>query len=89
MRPVLVIYAVMSSIAFVLYWIDKHRAVRGQWRIREATLHGIELFGGWPGAWIAQRVLHHKRSKTSFLIVFWTIGLVHAFAWAWWFRAAG
>jgi hypothetical protein len=27
---------------FVVYWIDKERALRGRWRIREATLLGIE-----------------------------------------------
>jgi uncharacterized membrane protein YsdA (DUF1294 family) len=70
-------------------WIDKRRATRGHWRISEATLHGIELLGGWPGAWIAQRLFHHKRSKTPFLIVFWAIVGIHALAWAWWLGAFG
>ena len=87
MRAIPIIYIVMSVIAFAVYWIDKQRARLGQWRIRESTLHGIELFGGWPGAWLAQRVLHHKRSKTRYLVVFWTIGVIHALVWAWWFRA--
>jgi uncharacterized membrane protein YsdA (DUF1294 family) len=89
MTAVLVVYGVMSAVAFGLYWIDKQRAVRGQWRIREATLHGIELLGGWPGAWVAQRVFHHKRRKTRYVVVFWTIGVLHAFGWAWWFGAFG
>jgi len=88
MTAVLVIYAVMSTVAFAAYWIDKQRAIRGQWRVREATLHGIEFFGGWPGALVAQRVLHHKRSKTPYLVVFWTIGVIHALAWIWWVVSA-
>jgi uncharacterized membrane protein YsdA (DUF1294 family) len=89
MTAVIVIYLLMSSVAFGLYWIDKTRAVHGQWRISEHMLHAIELLGGWPGALIAQRVFHHKWKKTRYLIVFWTIGGIHALAWAWWFGAFG
>jgi len=78
-------YAFMSTVAFSLYWVDKRRAVRGDWRIRESTLHLIELLGGWPGALLAQRVLRHKWRKTSYVLTFWTIVAVHAAAWAWWF----
>ena len=87
MRWVLAAYVLMSVVALGVYWIDKRRATRGNWRIPEATLHGIELLGGWPGAWIAQRVFRHKRRKTPYLIVFWAIVGIHALAWAWWLRA--
>jgi uncharacterized membrane protein YsdA (DUF1294 family) len=86
--PVIVAYALMSVVAFAGYGIDKQRAVRGDWRIREATLQVIALFGGWPGAWLAQRVFRHKTSKSSFMIVFWAIVALHACAWAWWFHSS-
>jgi len=89
LKAIILIYLLMSGVAFGLYWTDKRRAVRGQYRISERTLHGIELLGGWPGAWIAQRVFHHKSSKTRYRTVFWTIGGIHALAWAWWFGAFG
>jgi uncharacterized membrane protein YsdA (DUF1294 family) len=87
MTAALAAYVLMSGAAFVLYWIDKQRAVRGEWRISEGTLHGVELLGGWPGAWLAQRVLHHKTRKVSYRIVFWAIGAIHAIGWAWWLGA--
>lgn len=80
-------YAVMSVVAFGLYWTDKRRANRGEWRVSESTLHAVEFLGGWPGAWVGQRVFRHKWKKTRYLVVFWTIVAVHALAWAWWFGA--
>jgi uncharacterized membrane protein YsdA (DUF1294 family) len=78
----------MSVVAFAAYGIDKHRAVRGGWRVREATLQVIALFGGWPGAWLAQRVFRHKTSKSTFMIVFWAIVALHVCALAWWFQSS-
>ena len=82
-------YALMSALAFGTYWLDKQRAGRGEWRIPERTLHGIELLGGWPGAWIAQRVFRHKWNKTPYMVVFWAIVGIHAIAWVWWFGVSG
>jgi uncharacterized membrane protein YsdA (DUF1294 family) len=86
--PVVIAYALMSVVAFAVYGIDKQRAVRRDWRIREATLQLVALFGGWPGAWLAQRVFHHKTSKSSFMIVFWAIVALHVCAWVWWFQSS-
>ena len=68
---------VISVITFFVYRTDKRRAEAGEWRIPEATLHLAELFGGWPGAFLAQRQFRHKTSKASFLVVFWAIVLIH------------
>ena len=64
------LYAVMSLVTFVVYAMDKRAARRGAWRTPESTLHLLELLCGWPGAWLAQRVLRHKSVKISFRIVF-------------------
>jgi uncharacterized membrane protein YsdA (DUF1294 family) len=74
----------MSTVAFAAHWVDKRRARRGDWRIPEATLHLIELLGGWPGAVIAQRVLRHKSRKGSYRVVLWAIVMAHTAGWLWW-----
>ena len=66
-----------SLVAYVLYARDKRRARLGEWRTPESVLHGWELAGGWPGAWLAQRRLRHKNAKFSFQFVFWAIVGLH------------
>jgi uncharacterized membrane protein YsdA (DUF1294 family) len=82
-------YVLMSALAFALFWMDKRRAARGQWRIPERTLHVVEILGGWPGAWTAQRVFRHKWRKTRYMVVFWAIVGAHLLAWVWWTGAVG
>jgi uncharacterized membrane protein YsdA (DUF1294 family) len=75
-------YGFMSALAFWLFWLDKRRASRGQWRISERTLHIVEILGGWPGALAAQRVFRHKWRNTRYMVVFWAIGGAHLLGWA-------
>lgn len=68
--------ALASLVTFVFYAWDKRRAVRGEWRTPEKILHLCALLGGWPGAFLAQRLLRHKNAKVSFQIVFWLVVVV-------------
>jgi uncharacterized membrane protein YsdA (DUF1294 family) len=71
---------VINALTFWTYARDKRRAEAGEWRVPEAQLHVMELLGGFPGAWIAQRCLRHKTSKTSFQIMFWLIVCAYQYA---------
>src|SRR5882724_1603314 len=68
----------MSIIVALPYWSDKEAARRGDWRISEATLHLVDLFGGLPGGLVAQQVFRHKTAKPSFANVTWSIALVQS-----------
>ena len=72
-----------SLITGIAYMSDKWRAQQDGWRTPEETLHWLEMFGGWPGALIAQRLLRHKNRKRSFQFNFWCIVLAHLGLWAW------
>ena len=76
-------YGVSSLITGIAYASDKGSARRGDWRTPEETLHWLEMFGGWPGALIAQRLLRHKNHKGSFQFDYWCIVLAHLGLWAW------
>lgn len=61
------VYLLLSAISFIVYAIDKACARQPLLRrIPEWNLHWLALLGGWPGAWLAQRVLRHKTMKKSF-----------------------
>lgn len=69
----------MSVFAFVAYWRDKRAAEAGQWRVEESVLHLLALLGGWPGAFLAQRMFRHKTAKRSFQAVFWSAVLLYQY----------
>lgn len=74
-------YTLMSLITAAIYFHDKRCAARGARRVPEATLHGLEFFGGWPGALVAQQVFRHKNRKPAFYLVTWLIAGIHVAAW--------
>lgn len=61
----------INVVTFAAYGADKRAATNGAWRIPEAHLHTLEFFGGWIGAYIGQKVFHHKTKKKSFQAMFW------------------
>lgn len=78
------VYIGLSLVTFLAYALDKSAAINGRWRTPEKTLHLLGLAGGWPGALLAQQLLRHKCSKTSFVAVFWITVVANVtafFAW--------
>ena len=69
--PVLLVYLGASSLAYLAYVFDKAAAVQGKWRSTEQSLHLFSMFGGWPGAILAQKTIRHKTQKRSFQVTFW------------------
>lgn len=70
MTKVLFIYLIiMNIIAFILYGVDKHKAVHHKWRIPEATLILFSWIGGCVGALAGMLVFHHKTRKWKFRIL--------------------
>ena len=60
-NKIIVVYLVaINVVTFVVYGIDKRKAVRSKWRIPEATLLLLAALGGSIGAWLGMRVERHK-----------------------------
>ena len=58
----------MNVLTFALYGIDKSRARRGAWRIRESTLLGTAACFGALGALLGMYVFHHKTKHRAFAL---------------------
>lgn len=60
-----------------LYWWDKRLAIKSPDaevnRIPENSLHALAFCGGIFGAFIGQKLFHHKISKASFQIKHWVV----------------
>jgi uncharacterized membrane protein YsdA (DUF1294 family)/cold shock CspA family protein len=80
---VLMTYLVMSGAAYLAYYFDKAAALKGHRRTQESTLHAFSLFGGWPGAMLAQQTLRHKTQKRSFQITYWVTVVLNCTALGW------
>lgn len=64
------IYAIaaISALTFILYFIDKRRARRGEWRIPERVLLGFSLLGGGIGGSLAMMLIRHKTKHRYFAV---------------------
>lgn len=57
---------VINIITFVVFGIDKKKAIDGKFRIKELTLFVLSLLGGSLGGLIAMHTFHHKTRKWYF-----------------------
>ncbi len=64
----LVLYAVLNSIAFLLYAHDKRKAKSGAWRTPETLLLLVAAIGPF-GAYGAMILFRHKTRKLKFYLV--------------------
>lgn len=68
LRGIWIIYLMLNVIAFSLFGLDKQRAKRGLWRIRESALLAVIWLMGGVGAWLGMRLFRHKTQKRRFVI---------------------
>ena len=58
----------LNLFAVIQFGIDKKRAQKGQWRIKESSLFATALLGGSLGCMIGMKVFRHKTKHKSFTI---------------------
>lgn len=59
---------IINIITFLLFVIDKRKARKNEWRIKEMKLYAYSFFGGSIGALLAMYIVHHKTKKQSFVL---------------------
>lgn len=67
----IIIYVVgINLIAFLAMYIDKRKAQKSRWRIKESTLFTLVLLGGGIGGVAGMYTFRHKTKKMQFVIGF-------------------
>ena len=67
-KLLLIYFAVISLVAVIMTLADKSRAKRDAWRIPEATLMTVGLFGGALAMYVAMKTIRHKTKHKKFMI---------------------
>ncbi len=70
---------IVNFLGFAVMGIDKKRAIRGAWRISEASLFLTALVGGSLGCTLGMHYFHHKTKHWYFRYGMPAIFLAEAF----------
>ena len=70
---------IVNLLGFAVMGIDKKRAIRGAWRISEASLFLTALVGGSLGCTLGMHYFHHKTKHWYFRYGMPAIFLAEAF----------
>ena len=67
LQHIILIYLTTINVAtFFTFGIDKLKARRDKWRIRETALLLLAILGGSLGAWLGMKVWRHKTKHKKF-----------------------
>lgn len=73
LKNIIIYIIVINIVGFLSMYIDKRKAQKHEWRIKEGTLFTIVLLGGGIGSIIGMYKFRHKTKKLAFTIGFPTI----------------
>lgn len=79
---IIIYFIIINLIAFILYGIDKKKAIKDKFRIPERVLIFVAIIGGALGAFLGMHIFHHKTKKKKFsitvpvLLVIWTLLII-------------
>ena len=69
MKTILLLFVAVNLVSFALYGLDKLKAKKGLWRIRESTLLLVAALGGSLGALLGMEVFRHKTKHWQFKVL--------------------
>lgn len=67
-KLIIIYFCVISFVAVIMTLADKRAAKKGAWRIPEATLMTVGLFGGALAMYITMRAIRHKTRHMKFMV---------------------
>ncbi len=73
LNAILIYLLIINCITFFTFGYDKDAAYKNNRRVTERTLFILTFIGGTVGGLLGMKIFHHKTSKTSFIVVFYSI----------------
>ena len=68
LQNIVVYLVIVNILGFAVMYIDKQKAKKGSWRIKESTIFVITFLGGGVGTILGMYVFRHKTKKLKFTI---------------------
>lgn len=59
-------FIIINLISFLFFYVDKRRAIKHKWRIKESTLILLCILGGSIGGLFSMYLFHHKTRHIKF-----------------------
>ena len=75
---VLAYLLVMTIVGLVIMKVDKVKAQKQAWRVKEATLFLVSAIGGSLGTWAGMYIFRHKTKHWYFVVGMPLIFIIHA-----------
>lgn len=77
MEYLYIYFFIINAISLSFMKVDKLRAIKKKWRIRESTLFALAILGGAFGSILGMLLFRHKTRKAAFYLVFGGSLLLH------------
>lgn len=84
MKKIAVYLVLINLLTFAAYGIDKRKAQKNAWRIKESTLLLLAAAGGSVGALLGMQIFRHKTKHPKFTVGVPLILLVQIGLAVWW-----
>ncbi len=68
MKYFLIYLCIINALSLLLMLVDKRKAIKNKWRIRERTLLGICAIGGSLGGYVGMKLFRHKTLHPKFSV---------------------
>ena len=65
----IIFFLLINILSFLLFGIDKQKAIKKKYRISEFTLLLISFLGGSIGSLLGMIIFHHKTKKIKFILL--------------------
>ncbi|PKM52249.1 MAG: DUF1294 domain-containing protein [Firmicutes bacterium HGW-Firmicutes-7] len=75
-KIILYIYTCINLLTFMVYGIDKYKAIQHKWRIPEKTLLLLSCIGP-VGSFLSMLLFRHKIKKLKFILLVPILILIH------------